>query len=147
MEKVNLEPIDDKIIIKPIDPETVSAGGVFLPEGSQPEATSGVVVAIGPGPRMMGKEERYPMECAVGDLVYYPKFGAHKLEHDGEEYVVIKEGDLFCREPKKDPEVSKEAIKEALADTKPISDFELEKTKKNTKEFLDESNEVLDKDE
>jgi len=121
MEKFNLEPIDDKVVIKPIDPETVSAGGVYIPEGSQPEATSGTVVAVGPGPRLMGKDDRYPMECKVGDVVYYPKFGAHKLEYENEEYVVIKEGDLFCR-AKKEPEISKEAIQEVLKETKPLSE-------------------------
>jgi len=123
MEQINLEPIDDRIIIKPQNPDTISSGGIYIPEGSQPEATSGIVVSVGPGAHLFGGQgdERYQMKCVVGDLVYYPKFGAHKLEFEGEEYVTIKEGDLFCRTILV-PEIKKEAIKEVLAETKPLSD-------------------------
>jgi len=127
MEKVNYEPIDDKVLIKPKDPETISAGGVYIPDGSQPEATSGTVVAVGPGPRMGAKTElsgdvRWPMKCKVGDTVFYPKFGAHKLEYDGEEFVILQEGDIFLRVPHTAPSVCKEAIKEIMAETQPLSE-------------------------
>ena len=128
MEKFDLEPIDDKVVIKPKDPDTISAGGVFIPEGSQPEAICGTVVSVGPGAHRFGAvtgNERYGMKCKKGDLVYYPKFGAHKLEFEGEEFVVIKEGDLFLRIPYDDtPVPNKEAIKEVLSKIKPLSEDE-----------------------
>lgn len=121
MNKLNLVPVDDKIIIKPLDPESISSGGVYLPEGAQPEATSGTVVAVGPGLKNMaaGATERWTMFCEVGDIVYYPKFGAHKFELDDIEYVVIREVDLLAIRKKdlKDFEVDKDELKKAIDDT------------------------------
>jgi len=124
MKNFKLEPYDDKVVIKPHDRETISKGGVYIPEGSQPEATFGEVVAVGPGLRnMFNVEDRASMRTKVGDKVFYPKFGAHKLEHDGEDYVVIKEGDLFVREEKKEfqaSDVNKEEVNKVLEETEPF---------------------------
>jgi len=128
MEQFRLEPIEDKLIIKPTDPETTTGGGVYLPEGTQPDATSGVVVSAGPGIKKLGAKdnnERYPMRCKVGDLVFYPKFGAHKIEYDGEGYVIISEGELFCRELPPifdEKKIDKEEIKKVIKDTEPFKE-------------------------
>lgn len=102
MKKIDLIPVDDRVIVKPNDVENVSSGGVIIPEGSLPEADSGIVVAVGPGIRRTFmntdfiKNQRFRMECNVGDKVFYSKFGPNKLEYENEEYIVIRESELLA---------------------------------------------------
>ena len=122
MKKLDLLSIDDKLIIRPQDPDTISSGGVYLPDGAQPEAIFGEVVAVGPGLKDITGGGHWEMMCQVGDIVYYPKFGAHKFEIENEEYVVIREVDLLAIKKTDTTKVDKDAVKQALSDTVPLSD-------------------------
>lgn len=88
-----MKPYGDRIVIKAMEPEQVSTGGIIIPDVGKEKALPGTVVAVGPG---------YPgpsgwVECTSkpGDTVIYPKFGCHTFENQGEEYLIIRESELF----------------------------------------------------
>jgi len=87
-------PINDNVIIKPIDAQDVTYGGVIIPDTSQEATMQAEVVAIGPGAVLLDGN-RHNMQCKVGNTVVYAKFGAKKLDYKGEEYLICKEADLL----------------------------------------------------
>tara|TARA_A100001201_G_scaffold118968_1_gene102535 strand:+ start:1832 stop:2131 length:300 start_codon:yes stop_codon:yes gene_type:complete len=88
------EPIADKIIIKSLDVNETTQGGVILPDIAQEDSQRGEVVAVGPGAVMI--DGSYcNMQTKPGDIVVYPKFGAKKLDHEGDEYLIIKENEVL----------------------------------------------------
>jgi len=87
-------PINDNVVIKPIDAQDVTHGGVIIPDTSQEATMEAEVVAIGPGAVLLDGK-RHSMQCDVGSRVVYAKFGVKKLEYQGEEYMICKEADLL----------------------------------------------------
>ena len=92
---VPLIPIGDKIIIRPLDPDEITSGGVILPDIAQEGSSIGVIVGVGPG-AILNSGNRSKMQCINGDTVYYPKFSAHTIEIEDEDYVILREPDLFA---------------------------------------------------
>lgn len=90
-----LQPIEDKVILKSAT-ETMSSGGVIIPDLAQENTMVADVVAVGPG-RWKEDGKRFAMACKVGDKVVFPKFSAHRFEYDDEEYIVIRESDILAR--------------------------------------------------
>jgi len=88
------KPINDNVIIKPVDAQDVTHGGVIIPDTSQEATLLAEVVAKGPGAVLMDGK-RHDMQVVVGDTVVYAKFGAKKLDHKGDEYLICKEADLL----------------------------------------------------
>ena len=89
-----MNPIGDKLVIKPLDATEVTSGGVIMPDLAQEVATQGKVVATGPG-KLLENGQRGHMQTKAGDIVGYPKFGTNKITVEEEDYVVIKEQDLL----------------------------------------------------
>jgi len=89
-----LNPIGDRVVIKPLAPEEQTSGGVILPDIAQEGSSIGTVVATGPG-MMLSTGQRANMQCNVGDKVYYPKFGAKELDYNEEEFVIIRETEIY----------------------------------------------------
>jgi len=88
------EPVADKVILKEIDANTMSEGGVIIPDTSQEGTQLGEVVAVGPGAIMI--DGKYcKMQTKPGHIVVYPKFGAKKLEYKGEDYLILKENEIL----------------------------------------------------
>lgn len=88
------EPIADRVVIKPIEAEDVTSGGVILPDISQEETMMAEVISIGPGAIMIDGT-RCEMQTKVGDVVVYPKFGAKKVEYRDGEFFIIKEAEIL----------------------------------------------------
>jgi len=88
------KPINDNVIIKPIDAQDVTFGGVIIPDTSQEATMVAEVIATGPGAVLLDGK-RHDMQTKKGDRVVYAKFGAKKLDHEGEEYLICKEADLL----------------------------------------------------
>tara|TARA_R100000315_G_C5195946_1_gene114709 strand:+ start:332 stop:622 length:291 start_codon:yes stop_codon:yes gene_type:complete len=86
-------PISDKIVIKRLEANGQTAGGVIIPDTTQEGTYQGEVLAVGPG-RILENGQRSPMQCKVGDTVVYPKVG-HTFEAEGEEYILVREIDLL----------------------------------------------------
>ena len=88
------EPIADKIIVKATDANETTEGGVILPDIAQEDTMQAQVVAVGPGAIMI--DGTYcKMQTKPGDIVVYPKFGAKKLDYNGDEYLILKENDVL----------------------------------------------------
>jgi len=93
---MNIKPLHDHVIVKPITVSEVTASGIVLPETvSKERSEKGEVVAVGPG-RFSKHGERIPMSVSVGDTVMFKKYSPDEIEVDGEELLVIKEGDIMA---------------------------------------------------
>ena len=89
-----IEPIRGKVVIKQLDPEEMTSGGVIMPDISQEGVSQGIVQAVGPGDAFGGVF--FEPQCSIGDVVAYPKRGAYAIEVDEDELLVVSERDLFC---------------------------------------------------
>ena len=92
---MNLKPLGDRLVIKPIEQEDVTSTGIFLPETAKEKPQQGKVVAAGPGAR---KEtgERIALDVAVDDTVLYAKYAGTTIKLDGQEYLILKETDVLA---------------------------------------------------
>lgn len=96
MSKINLKPLADRVIIKPSPAEEVTKGGIFLPDTAQEKPQRGEVVAVGPGKISDETGKHLPMTVQVGDKVLYGKYSGTEVKIDGEEYLIMRESDIFA---------------------------------------------------
>ena len=90
------EPMQNMVIIKP-KTETVSKGGIYIPDAAQEKSSEGEVVAVGPG-RISPDGKREPMSVRIGDYIVYPKFGnTAEVNVDGEAFIIIPEHQIIAR--------------------------------------------------
>ncbi|HHV64571.1 MAG TPA: co-chaperone GroES [Peptococcaceae bacterium] len=89
---MNLKPLADRVIIKPLPSEEKTKGGIIMPDTAKEKPQEGEVVAVGPG--RVEKGERIPMEVKVGDKVIYSKYAGTQVKYDGEEYLILRESDI-----------------------------------------------------
>lgn len=92
-----LLPCGDRLIIRPLEAETMTKTGIFLPDNVREKPQKGTVLAVGEGPRAESTGERAAMAFETGDTVLYSKYGGTEIEVDGEELIVLREGDVLCR--------------------------------------------------
>jgi chaperonin GroES len=97
---VKLQPLADRVIVRPIEREEVTRGGIVLPDTAKEKPQEGEVLAVGPG-RLSEDGKRMAMEVKVGDIVVYAKYGGTEIKVEGEELVILREGDILARKPKK----------------------------------------------
>jgi len=92
---MNLKPLSDRLVIKPLEQEEQTASGILLPETAKEKPQQGKVVAAGPGAR---KEtgERVSMDVNVGDTVLYAKYSGATIKLNGKEYLILKESDVLA---------------------------------------------------
>ncbi|MBM3507049.1 MAG: co-chaperone GroES [Alphaproteobacteria bacterium] len=87
-------PLQDRVLIRRIDSDTKSVGGIIIPDTAKEKPSEGEVVAVGPGARdESGK--LVPLDVKVGDRVLFGKWTGTEVKLDGEEFIVVKETDLF----------------------------------------------------
>ena len=97
---VKLQPLADRVIVRPIEKEEVTKGGIVLPDTAREKPQEGKVLAVGPG-RLSEDGKRIAMDVKVGDVVVYAKYGGTEIKVDGEELVILREGDILAKKPKK----------------------------------------------
>ncbi len=90
------QPLGDRIVIKPIEQEEVSKGGLVLPDTARERPQEGEVIAAGPG-RLTDEGNRIPMELVVGDKVLYAKYAGTELKEDDEDFLVLRESDILAK--------------------------------------------------
>lgn len=90
---MNVRPLGDRIIVEPVAAET-EVNGIILPDVAQERPSKAVVVAVGPGSRDQNGVVHAP-GVAKGDTILFSKFGGQPLEHDGNEYLILREGDVL----------------------------------------------------
>ena len=96
MAKLNLRPLDDRVVVEPLEAEEVTAGGIVLPDSAKEKPQRGKVVAVGPG-KLLESGDRGKLSVAVGDQVIYGKYGGSEVEVDGVEYKILRENDILAK--------------------------------------------------
>ncbi len=91
---VNFKPLKDRVLIKRIDQEEKSPGGIIIPDTAKEKPVEGEVLAVGPGIRD-DKGELHALDLKAGDRVLFGKWGGSEVKIDGEEYVIMKESDVL----------------------------------------------------
>ena len=97
---IKLQPLADRLVVKPIEKEEVTRGGIVLPDTAKEKPQEGKVLAVGPG-RLSDDGKRLPMDISVGDIVIYAKYGGTEIKIDDEELVILRESDILAKKPKK----------------------------------------------
>ena len=90
-----LKPLGDHIVLKRLEQETVSEGGIVIPDTAKEKPILGEVIAVGPG-RLLDDGKRVPPEVKPGDKVIFSKYAGTEFKHKGEEYVVVREDDVLA---------------------------------------------------
>ncbi len=96
---VKLQPLADRVIVKPIEKEEVTKGGIVLPDTAREKPQEGKVLAVGPG-RLSEDGKRLAMDVAVGDVVVYAKYGGTEIKIEDEELVILRESDILAKKGK-----------------------------------------------
>jgi chaperonin GroES len=90
-----LQPLGDRVLVKPLQAEEKTAGGIILPEKAQEKPREGEVVAVGPG-RMLDSGERKVMSVKQGDVVVYSEYGGTEVSYEGVDYLLIDENSILA---------------------------------------------------
>ena len=93
---MKLRPLDDRVVIKQLEAEEKTAGGIILPDTAKEKPQIGTVVAVGPG-KQLDDGTRAKMSVKNKDEVIYAKYIGSDVEIDGEKYVILKESDVIAR--------------------------------------------------
>jgi chaperonin GroES len=98
MSKIKLNPLHDRVVVKPLEAEEKTKGGIILPDTAKEKPVEGTVVAAGPG-KISDNGELVKMTVKVGDKVLYGKYSGTDVTIDGEEYLIMRENDIFAIVP------------------------------------------------
>jgi len=96
---VKLQPLADRLVVRPIEREEVTKGGIVLPDTAKEKPQEGEVLAVGPG-RLSDDGKRIAMEVKVGDRVIYAKYGGTEIKIEDEELVILRESDILAKKTK-----------------------------------------------
>jgi chaperonin GroES len=96
MAKIKLRPLDDRVVVEPLEAEEMTAGGIVLPDAAQEKPQRGKVIATGPG-KLLDSGNRGELSVKVGDEVIYGKYGGSEVEVDGDEYKILRESDILAK--------------------------------------------------
>lgn len=89
-----IKPLEDRIVVKPIDPETMTSSGLYLPESAKEKPIQGTVVATGPG-RLLDNGKRAKPVVTKGDRVLYGKYAGTEVEVKGVKHLILRESELL----------------------------------------------------
>ncbi|HHW18225.1 MAG TPA: co-chaperone GroES [Firmicutes bacterium] len=90
-----LKPLADRVVVKPVQAEEKTKGGIVLPDTAKEKPQEGEVVAVGPG-RVLENGTKLAPEVKVGDRVIYSKYSGTEVKIEGEEYLIIRESDILA---------------------------------------------------
>jgi chaperonin GroES len=90
----NLEPLEDRIVVKPGEAEETTVSGIVIPDTAKEKPQEGEVIAVGPGRFEEGN--RVPMDVKVGDKVIYSKYGGTEVTVDGDDYLILSARDVLA---------------------------------------------------
>jgi chaperonin GroES len=93
--KLQLKPLADRVVVKKLDAEEKTSGGIVLPDTAKEKPQQAEVLAVGPG-KMDEKGARQPMEVKVGDKVLFAKYSGTEVKIDGVEYIILAERDILA---------------------------------------------------
>jgi chaperonin GroES len=96
MKDIKLKPLDERVVVEPVEAEEKTAGGIVLPDTAKEKPQRGTVLAIGPG-KLLDSGERRALSVAVGDEVIYGKYSGSDIEVDGREVKILRESDILAK--------------------------------------------------
>ena len=90
MSKINIKPLADRVIVEPSAAETKTSSGIIIPDSAKEKPQKGKIEAVGPGTK------ENPVTLKSGDIVLYGKYAGTELNHDGVDYLIMKENDILA---------------------------------------------------
>ncbi len=93
---MNLQPLDDRIVVKASEAEEMTASGLVIPDTAKAKPQQGEVLAVGPGRRSDQSGEVIPMDVKVGDKVVYSKYGGTEITVDGQDLLILNARDVLA---------------------------------------------------
>jgi chaperonin GroES len=94
MKSMKLRPLQDRIIVKRLEEETMTAGGIFIPETAKEKPQKGEVIAVGKGKKTEDGKV-IPIDVKAGDKVLFGKYAGTEIKIEGEEYLIMREDDIL----------------------------------------------------
>ncbi|MBC8511980.1 MAG: co-chaperone GroES [Dehalococcoidia bacterium] len=95
-----LQPLGDRVVVRPTPKEDVTKGGIVLPDTVKEKPQEGKIIAVGPG-RLTDEGKRIVMDVKVGDTVLYAKYGGTEIKEDDEELIILRESDILAKRTSK----------------------------------------------
>jgi chaperonin GroES len=92
--QLTLKPLDDRVVVEPLDAEEKTAGGILLPDTAKQKPQQGKVIAVGPG-KLNDAGDRTALAVKVGDTVLFGKYGGSDVEVNGKEYKILRESEIL----------------------------------------------------
>ena len=96
MANVKLRPLEDRVVVEPLEAEEVTAGGIVLPDVAKEKPQRGHVIAVGPG-KLLDNGQRGALSVSVGDEVIFAKWGGSEVEINGDEVKILRESDILAK--------------------------------------------------
>ena len=96
-----LQPLDDRIVVRPSEQEEKTASGLVIPDTAKEKPQQGEVLAVGPGRRTDNTGELIPVDVAVGETVVYSKYGGTEITFEGEDLLILSSRDVLAKIGKK----------------------------------------------
>jgi chaperonin GroES len=93
---VNLRPLDDRVVVSPLEAEEKTAGGILLPDTAKQKPQRGVVVAVGPG-KLLDSGERMAVAVVKGDEVIYGRYAGSDVQINRKDYKILRESDILAK--------------------------------------------------
>ena len=93
--KVNIKPLEDRVVVQANEAETTTASGIVIPDTAKEKPQEGTAVAVGPG-RFDDNGNRIPVDVKVGDTVIYSKYGGTEVKYDGEDLLILSARDVLA---------------------------------------------------
>lgn len=92
---MNVKPLEDRIILKPMEADQKTAGGIIIPDNAKEKPQKGEVIAVGPG-KTSDKGQKIEMSLKKGDKVLYGKYSGTEISIDGQDYLILRESDVLA---------------------------------------------------
>lgn len=92
---MNVKPLEDRVIVKPLKAEEKTAGGIIIPDNAKEKPQKGEVIAVG-SRKVSDKGEKIPMIVKKGDTALYGKYSGTEIKIDAEDYLIIRESDILA---------------------------------------------------
>ena len=93
---VNIKPLEDRIVVRPLDAEQTTASGLVIPDTAKEKPQEGEVLAVGPGRYDDEGEKRIPLDVKTGDTVLYSKYGGTEVKYNNEDYLILSARDVLA---------------------------------------------------
>ena len=92
---MSVKPLEDRILIKPLEAQSKTASGIFLPESAKEKPMQGKIIAAGNG-KSKDDGKRVPLDVKAGDLILFGKYSGQEIKLDGEEYLIMREDEVLA---------------------------------------------------